>query len=118
MLNANVIEAIDKWLDTNVAPEYQRQPLAQHWARVIKGKEEDGEFVAELILATGQNPRKPTDPDARFRLLMELADAALTRIYAIQHFTKDINVTMQIIEAAQHKHYQRTLPDEEPKVKI
>jgi hypothetical protein len=118
MINPAIIEAVDKWLDLNVAPEYQRQPLAQHWARILKGKEEDGEAIAELILATGQNPRKPMNPEARFRLLMELADAALTRVYAIQHFTKDIALTHQVLEAAQHKHFQRTLSEDEPKIKL
>lgn len=91
------IHAIDAWLDSGCSPGYQRQPLAQDWARVAKITEEAGEAVSELILATGQNPRKPLDPAAAERLLDELADAALTAILAIQHFVKDADATDAIL---------------------
>lgn len=92
------IEIIDLWLDDKVSPIYKEQPLAQDWARVCKGDEEKGESIAELILATGQNPRKPQDPEANERLLKELADRAITNILAIQHFTKDAFKTEQIVQ--------------------
>lgn len=81
--------------------------MAQHWARVAKVSEELGEAINELILMTGQNPRKSTDPDAYLRLLQELADTAMTGVYAIQHFTKDIEVTEYIMKEAQKKHESR-----------
>lgn len=85
---------VDDWLDGDwPESEYHAQPLAQDWARVAKIAEEAGEAVAELILSTGQNPRKGIDHAARDRMLDELADAALTAILAIQHFTKDAETT-------------------------
>ena len=76
----NEVIDVDAWLDEGVAPIYGNQYLAQDWARVAKIAEETGEAIAELILATGQNPRKGTDPDARRRMLDEMADVALTAI--------------------------------------
>src|SRR5271157_2843293 len=83
------VEMIDKWLDANVDEQYLGQPLAQDWARVAKVGEELGEAINELILFTGQNPRKGLDTTAYERLLSELADTAYTAIFALQHFTKD-----------------------------
>lgn len=103
ILKRNVVE-FDKWLDDNVSALYGYPSLAQDWARVAKLSEETGEAVAELILATGQNPRKGIDDDAIIRLQNELADVALTAIYAIQHFTKDIDITERILIDAQVKH--------------
>jgi len=76
---------MDDDLDGQVADLYKDQPLAQDWARVAKVAEEVGEAIAALIGITGQNPRKGvygTDDD----LLDELADVALTGLYAMQHF--------------------------------
>ena len=92
------IQIIDEWLDGNVSQEYKDQPLAQDWARVAKEGEERGESIAELILLTGQNPRKRKHLEARERLLDELADRALTAILGIQHFTKNTTETRMIIE--------------------
>jgi hypothetical protein len=107
MVDPGLVEAIDRALDEGCSQIYKDQPLAQDLARVFKDKEEQGESIAEMILLTGQNPRKGTDPTAYDRLLKELADRALTGIYAIQHFTKDINETARIIKAAQDKHRRR-----------
>jgi hypothetical protein len=52
-----MIRDVDLWLDSDVSPVYKEQPLAQDWARICKETEEKGESIAELILATGQNPR-------------------------------------------------------------
>lgn len=103
----HAVGTVDRWLDAEVAGAYKDQPLAQDWARVCKGAEEQGESVAELILATGQNPRKGTDPDARDRLLAELADTAVTAIFAIQHFTKDPARTWAVVTKAVAKAYDR-----------
>lgn len=91
------IDLIDTWLDSKVSMEYQEQPLAQDWARVSKIGEELGEAISELILMTGQNPRKPLDPEARERLFNELADVIMTGILALQHFTKSTSTTRYII---------------------
>ena len=107
MINPKIVECVDRILDERVAPIYKNQPLAQDWARVCKDIEEKGEAIAELILSTGQNPRKGYDEAAFQRLLMELADRAMTSIYAIQHFTKDIKTTAAVLELAQHKHHER-----------
>lgn len=91
------IEAIDNWLDAGTGTEYHQMPLAQDWARVAKITEEAGEAIAQLILATGQNPRKPYDECAHDNMLSELADVVLTGILAIQHFTKSTSDTKYII---------------------
>ena len=107
MIDPGIVERVDHILDSRVSEIYRQQPLAQDWARVCKYEEEHGESIAELILATGQNPRKGTDPEARPRLLAELADRALSAVYAIQHFTKDVTATEAILKAAQQKHESR-----------
>lgn len=94
---ASAIEVIDAWIDAGASAEYQAQPLALQWLRTGKLTEEEGESIAELISATGGNPRKPHDPAALDRLLKELADRAWTAILAIQHFTKDTGRTNQVL---------------------
>lgn len=79
-----MITAVDTWLDTECGPAYREQPLAQTWTRVVKEQEEHGEAIAELILATGQNPRKPADPAARDRLCASFG--------GIMHLVKDADV--------------------------
>src|ERR1700677_4925717 len=93
MIDPEIVRQVDAWLDNNTGLDYQYYPLAQHWGRVAKITEEAGEAIAELILWTGQNPRKPIDATAYERMLQELGDVATTAIYAIQHFTKDITET-------------------------
>lgn len=102
----HAVETVDRWLDSDVAPAYRDQPLAQDWARVAKAGEEDHEAVAALIAMTGQNPRKGTC-GTREELLAELADAAVTRLFAIQHFTKDIAHTWCVLTEAMAKAYGR-----------
>jgi hypothetical protein len=107
MISERVVKRVDEILDEKVAQEYKDQPLAQDWARVCKEHEEHGEAIAELILATGQNPRKPRDPEAMDRLCRELADRAMTGVYAIQHFTKNVSETSRYMIEAQVKHESR-----------
>lgn len=106
-ISPEVIRRVDEALDARCSGLYHDQPLAQDWARVCKLAEETGEAVSELILWTGQNPRKGTDLEARSRMLAELADVALGAIYAVQHFTKDVEATRQVITDAQRKHETR-----------
>jgi hypothetical protein len=101
MIKPNALEGIritDLWLDENVSADYDT--LAQHWARVAKTSEEIGEAIAQLILWTGQNPRKPRNPHAKHEMLSELADTAMTAILAIQHFTKDTTETDGYLNSA------------------
>lgn len=91
------VAEIDEWLDSGVSDRYQREPLAQHWARVAKVNEEAGEAIEALIAWTGQNPRKPQRDEAREELLGELADVALTAILGMQHFVKDADETLVIL---------------------
>lgn len=105
------ISKVDLWLDGDVAQAYKDQPLAQDWARVCKAEEERGETIAELILATGQNPRKERDPEAIDRLIKELADEAWTRILAIQHFTKN-HVTTEMVMAKVLEKIMSRVPEE------
>lgn len=99
------ITDIDRWLDSKVAEEYKAQPLAQDWARISKMMEEAGEAIQAFIGYTGQNPRKGKINDLD-DVLDELADTVLTGVFAIQHFTKDADQTIQVIKdklAFQHK---------------
>lgn len=100
----SLVEWTDEWLDGAVSDKYKDQPLAQDWARVAKVIEEAGEAINALIGMTGQNPRKGTYAETA-DLLGELADVALTGIYAIQHFTKDGDITLSVIldKARYHK---------------
>lgn len=108
-----MITEIDAWLDGMAGKLYQDQPLAQDWARVSKVIEEAGEAIAELILYTGQNPRKPLDSQAKARMLKELADVQATATLAMQHFTKDENMTLAIIAENWAKIYARVPVSEE-----
>lgn len=89
---------VDEWLDNGTDTLYKEQPVAQHWARVSKIGEELGEAISELILMTGQNPRKGK-ADRKVCLLQELADVACTAILAIQHFTKDEVITESVMNS-------------------
>lgn len=82
------LSKVDAWIDSDGSDIYKTQPLAQDWARVAKIGEEFGEAVNELILFTGQNPRKQ-QTDSIQPLLGELADVVITAICAMIHFTKD-----------------------------
>lgn len=103
---ARCVERLDEHLDRDVADTYQGQPLAQDWARVAKVVEEAGEAIAELIGMTGQNPRKGVTSNQE-RLLAELADVALTGLYAIQHFTKDADQTLALLLSKTIYHCER-----------
>lgn len=107
MIDAEIVARVDSILDRQVAQIYKDQPLAQDWARIAKLAEELGETISELILDTGQNPRKARDPEAYARMLDELADTAMTAVYALQHFTKDARLTAFIMQRAQERHLNR-----------
>jgi len=109
MISKTIVTAVNRWLDDAVSGMYKDQPMAQDWARVAKVGEEYGEAIAELILLTGQNPRKGIDPFAYNRMLNELADVALTAVFAIQHFTEDADNTASII-AAREEHVMMRVP--------
>lgn len=104
------VEAMDSWLDGDVGQEldwrYTSQPLAQDWARVAKTSEEAGEAVDALIGMTGQNTRKG-EYGGLDELLDELCDVGLTGLYAVQHFTKDIDETLARFMARARTHCER-----------
>lgn len=110
MINKTIVKCVDEVLDEHVSQQYKDQPLAQDWARIAKVIEEAGEAINEFIIWSGQNPRKPQNDEAYDKMLRELADTAMTPIYAIQHFTKDISVTEQYLLDAQIKHHDRLCP--------
>lgn len=98
----------DVHLDEHVSDEYKEQPLAQDWARVCKVIEELGECIAELILFTGQNPRKKHLRTIQpIHVLEEFADVACTCLFGIQHFTKDTAYTEAIVTARMKRIYLR-----------
>lgn len=102
----HVIFIMDEHLDRDVVASYQGQPLAQDWARVAKVAEEAGEAIDALIGVTGQNPRKGFYGDYG-DLHEELADVALTGLYALQHFTKDSGKTLTILLDRARYHCER-----------
>lgn len=96
MFSPYIIQMLDTYLDKEVSDMYKNQPLAQDWARISKIGEEFGEVIDAFIGVTGQNPRKGvhgTEDDVN----NELVDVALTAILALQHRTKDIDITATII---------------------
>lgn len=97
-----IVRDADAWLDGAVASDYKWQPLAQDWARVAKVSEEAGEAISALIAYSGQNPRKGVC-GTREELLGELADAFCTGILAIQHFTKDPELTWAVVSRSLEK---------------
>ena len=108
-IEAVQLEVIDAWLDAKVSQRYKDQPLAQDWARVTKVVEEAGEAIEELILWTGQNPRKQ-DPGFSAELtdlLDELADTAATALLGMTHFTKDGPRTLAIFRSKLSTIYDR-----------
>lgn len=105
----NLVGWMDEHLDRDVAEVYQGQPLAQDWARVAKVSEEVGEAIDALIGVTGQNPRKG-HYGTQLDLLSELADVALTGIYAIQHFTKNRHETLGLVMERARHHRRRVDP--------
>jgi hypothetical protein len=111
MINPDIVKAVDDWLDSQVGGAYKDQPMAQDWARITKGTEELGEAIAEFIILTGQNPRKEQDTsgDQVRKFMMEMADAAMTIVYGMQHFTKDAKLTEFYLRKAQDKHMDRAL---------
>jgi hypothetical protein len=102
-----VIQDVDEWLDRDVHQNFKEQPLAQDLIRFLKMKEEKGEAIAEWIMLTGQNPRKPQDLDAYARMLKELGDYVATGLFCIQHFTKDTEATMDVLYQALAKADER-----------
>lgn len=102
----DLIAWMDDHLDAAVADTYKGQPLAQDWARVAKVSEEVGEAIDALIGITGQNPRKGYY-GSRADLLSELADVALTGLYAMQHFTKNRHETTGLLMDRARYHRQR-----------
>jgi hypothetical protein len=99
MISPSIVVKVSEWLNREVAPEYRQQPMAQDWARVGKIQEELGEATAELILYTGRKEF----------MLKELGDVALTAIFAIQHFTNEIEMTREILIQQQIK-IERRVP--------
>lgn len=112
----NELRELVKWMDDDLdgeVPErYLWQPLAQDWARVAKVAEEAGEAVDALIGVTGQNPRKG-EYGCMDDLLAELCDVALTGLYAIQHFTKDIDATLDTLMDRARYHRSRRVAQQE-----
>lgn len=129
----SIIEKVNDHLDGRVAEPYKDQPLAQDWARVAKLAEELGEMreasrglylsaadherfgaleeaigrsISTLIASTGQNPRKGIS-GTQDEMLGELVDVICTGLFALQHFTRDVEVTTDLVEAGMLKALNR-----------
>lgn len=104
--NRQAIVDCDAHLDAYCGKRYHEQPLAQDWARVSKACEEAGEAIKAYIDYTGQNPRKG-ECGTLSDVMDELADTAFASIFAIQHFTKDIDHTADILNKGLKKAVNR-----------
>ena len=105
-----VVERMDAHLDEEVGFPYRLAPLAQDWARIVKVVEEAGEAVEALMGLTGQNPRKG-HYGVEMDLWSELADVTMTGLYALQHFTKDRELTMELLLKRAQYHEERVFGD-------
>lgn len=113
MLNIGyTVHMVDEWLDTCTSETYLSNGMAQDWARIAKMGEEFGEVVDAFIGATGQNPRKGVYA-GMVKVMDECADTALTAILAIQHFTKDADVTEAYIQGALDRALSRAVRAQE-----
>lgn len=106
------IRLVDAHLDASTAQAYRDQPLAADWARITKVCEEAGEVWKALSKLTGENPRKGVC-GTQDELLGELGDTASAALCAIQHITKDTDVTWAVFIAALAKAIGR-VPQERP----
>jgi hypothetical protein len=103
------IAVTDAWLDSSAAPEWVAEPLLQDWTRVTKACEEAGEVWKEMSRWTGENPRKGKC-GSREEVLGELGDVLMAALLAIQHITKDHDLTWQLFLDALDKAYRRVPP--------
>lgn len=84
------IARLSKWID---AANAHRDPEARTWGRMAKVAEEAGEVITEMILRTGQNPRKPQTANDN-ALLKENLDVAITALGNVEHLTGNQGTSM------------------------
>lgn len=75
------VARLSAWID---AANVHRDPEALTWGRMAKLAEETGEVISEMILHTGQNPRKPQQ-DQHDTLIKENLDVAITALGNVEH---------------------------------
>lgn len=85
---------LSRWIDRHNA---HRDAEAVTWGRIAKVSEEHGEAIAALILATGQNPRKPGDPEQYANVIKELLDVAVTALGAVEHMTGNTGLSVRLL---------------------
>lgn len=102
------LAAVSEWID-----DHNRARGASDEAillgRVIKLMEEMGEATTNLIALTGQNPRKPQDPDAGDATVKELLDVACTALAAVEHMTGNHGVSLHLFIDHVHSVHKRAL---------
>lgn len=107
----HMIAYIDRILDKLMAPLCGDSELALDMARIYKVHEERGETAEAFVGWRGLNPRKGVT-HTREQVLEELADWALTPIYAMTHLTKDTQEVERALISAMLKHYRRATETE------
>lgn len=90
------IAMLDAWLDENTGILYKEQPLAQDWVRIVAVLDHMSSVAEALAGFSRQNPRL-IGQVSQSDILNSLADAANMAILAIQHFTKDANMSAGIV---------------------
>jgi NTP pyrophosphatase (non-canonical NTP hydrolase) len=95
-IDMRCIPYIDKFLDHGVPVRVQQYPELLDHVRVEKIQEEAGEAIAALIGMYGLNPRKGVT-NTKDDVLKELADVVITALCAMQHFTKNTQLTAHIV---------------------
>jgi hypothetical protein len=91
------IDYLDKWLDRGIPAEWQLDPKVYDLVRINKVFEESGEVTEAYIGWKGINPRKGVT-HSREDFLNELCDVVVTATLALQHFIKNEDEVMQVLE--------------------
>lgn len=103
------LAALSEWIDRHNAHKPEQQQL---WERTAKVGEEFGEVVAEMILLTNQNPRKPAPDDeheVRNRVIDELLDVAVTALGAVEHMIDNTGSSLAMLRFKIHLVHERAL---------
>lgn len=105
------LRRLSEWID-NAPINVEQSQEARLWGRTAKVAEEAGEVISEVVLLTGQNPRKAYGGNV-LDLEAEMYDVAITALGAIWHLYDNEPGATDVIaglEAAVAKVAERALP--------
>jgi hypothetical protein len=90
-----LLAALSRWVDDHPA-NAARSSESQLWGRTAKIAEENGEVIAAIIGATGQNPRKGVT-HTMDDVVAELLDVAVTALAAVEHIVGNDGSSMRLL---------------------